>query len=196
MSTTPNVKPAFQTKPPTMVLITSPAVYNPSDYPNKPAVFLAGGISGCPDWQKSLHAFLIHLNDECVLLNPRRVLFDETVIGAKPEQIVWEHRHLQKADAISFWFPEETLCPITLFELGKWLQHGSKKIFIGCHPKYARKLDVIVQTALCNPNILVVNSLEELTTQITTWVRNTRRCREQEAEECNYDPRLYACNKV
>lgn len=173
-----------------MVLITSPAEYKPEDYvvegyPNKPAVFLAGGISGCPDWQRSLHAFLIHLNDECVLLNPRRVHFDENT-AHKTEQIIWEHRHLKKADAISFWFPEETLCPITLFELGKWLQHG-KKIFIGCHPKYARKLDVIVQTALCNPNILVVNSLEELTAQITTWVRK----QQQQQIVTNYDPRLY-----
>ena len=81
-----------------------------------PAVFLAGGITACSGWQQEIVA---HLHDlPVVILNPRRANFPIDDPTAAPQQIEWEHRHLRKADAIAFWFPCETLCPITLYELG------------------------------------------------------------------------------
>lgn len=102
------------------------------------------------------------------LLNPRRKHFDinDTNIGI--EQIKWEHKNLLMVDAISFWFPHETLNPITLYELGNWV-FRPKKLFIGCHPEYQRKLDVLIQTRLEIPNQIIVYSLEELTNQIIEW---------------------------
>jgi hypothetical protein len=63
------------------------------------------------------------------LINPRRLDFDVENPDMEYEQIVWEHQNLEASDMISFWFPKETLCPITLFELGKYLK-SNKKLFI------------------------------------------------------------------
>src|SRR5262245_44428843 len=108
-----------------------------------PAVFLAGGISGCPDWQREVVALLDDL--PLVLLNPRRADFPLNDPAAAPAQIAWEYRHLRKADAILFWFPCETVCPIALYELGAWSvyedQRGRRPLFVGVHPDYPRRPD-------------------------------------------------------
>jgi hypothetical protein len=83
-------------------------------------------------------------------------------------QIEWEHRHLLRSDAILFWFPPETLCPIALYELGAW-NFRPKKLFIGCHPDYQRKRDVEIQTRLERPAQVVVDSLEALAKQVMEW---------------------------
>jgi hypothetical protein len=81
------------------------------------------------------------------------------------KQIEWEFEMLQRADLVSFWFPSETLCPITLFELG--IQIGSnRRVVVGCHPDYARKYDVIKQLELARNYVQVVFSLEELAEHI------------------------------
>ncbi len=49
----------------------------------------------------------------------------------------WEHDHLRRAKAIMFWFPSETLCPITLYELGAWTilaRQTGTKLFVGADP--------------------------------------------------------------
>jgi Nucleoside 2-deoxyribosyltransferase like len=123
------------------------------------SVFLAGGISNCPDWQAQL---LERLRDtDWLILNPRREDFDLTDPTVAAAQIEWEHRHLRLADAILFWFPPETLCPITLYELGAWSM-TSKPLFVGVDPRYARRFDVITQTRLVRPDLTVTDSLEGL----------------------------------
>jgi hypothetical protein len=131
--------------------------------PLEPSLFLAGGISNCPDWQSILAAQLE--TTDWTLINPRRLDFDATNPSLAEEQIRWEHKHLRLASAIAFWFPSETLCPITLYELGAWSM-TQKPLFIGTHPSYARRLDVIVQTRLVRPDVIVVDSLEALAAQI------------------------------
>ena len=115
------------------------------------SVFIAGGISGCPDWQTEI---ITYMDTETYdVVNPRRTGgFDTTGLIAK-EQIAWEHNALNKIDACIFWFPEETLCPITLFELGKQLvktKESSMSLIIGWHPNYARAFDLKVQIGLDN----------------------------------------------
>lgn len=127
---------------------------------------MAGGITGCPDWQHTLGKLLE--NSSLVLLNPRRASFQPGPNAAQ-EQIVWEYTHLRKATAISFWFPEEAPCPIALYELGAWSM-TKKPLFVGVHPGYQRHLDVQVQTALARPDVQVVESLEDLASQIGAWV--------------------------
>lgn len=141
----------------------------PEEYSGKDAcIFIAGGITGCPDWQNDLAGLLKNTN--ITILNPRRESYSDQDPDAAPKQIEWEHRHLKKAGAISFWFPKETLCPITLYELGAW-SATKKKLFVGVHPEYARKLDVEVQTKLARPDISIVSSLRALAEQITDWTR-------------------------
>lgn len=130
------------------------------------SLFLAGGITGCPDWQQKLVAFLVET--PLVLLNPRRAAFPIGDPDAAGKQIAWEHTHLRKADALAFWFPYETLCPIVLYELGAWSM-TQKPLFVGVHPDYQRKQDVYIQTALVRPDVQVVSTLDALARQIIRW---------------------------
>src|SRR5262249_48527274 len=118
-----------------MICIEALSEYQPASLP---AIFLAGGITGCPNWQQEIVSLLGDL--PVVLLNPRRANFPIDDPAAASQQIEWEHRHLRKADAILFWFPCETLCPITLYELGGWSMYrdhrGPRPLFVGVHPQY------------------------------------------------------------
>jgi hypothetical protein len=139
---------------------TSPREWEDTGGLRYPHLFLAGGISHCPEWQKEAISLLSDL--EIRIFNPRREYWN---MNAGPEesrdQILWEHKYLQQADWILFWFPEETDCPITLFELGKYLV-SNKNLFIGMHPNYNRRLDVIEQCAIERPFMQPVFSLKEL----------------------------------
>ena len=127
-------------------------------------VFMAGGITGCPNWQQELVELLSGV-DGLVLVNPRRAEFPIGDPNAALEQIAWEHDHLRMVDAILFWFPCETLCPIVLYELGAWSM-TDKPLWVGTHPDYARRCDVEIQTQLTRPDVQVVYSLEALAEQI------------------------------
>lgn len=127
------------------------------------SLFLAGGITGCPDWQQEMRK-LLELTD-LVLLNPRRKNFPIEKKGAAFDQICWEYAALKFADSISFWFPQETICPIVLYELGAWSM-TKKPIFVGVHPEYARRQDVNMQTRLSRPEVEIVDSLSALASQI------------------------------
>jgi len=127
------------------------------------SVFLAGGITGCPDWQQDMRKLL--QDTDLILFNPRRANFPIGDPGAALEQIAWEHYHLRTASAILFWFPRETLCPIVLYELGAWSM-ADKPIFVGVHPDYPRRKDVEIQTQLVRPEVKVVYSLEDLAQQV------------------------------
>lgn len=140
-----------------MELITAPAeIVAPLD------LFLAGGITNCPDWQSEIVQQLNHLPIR--VGNPRRV----EVFKSEDEaaQILWEHEALDSTGCILFWFPEETLCPITLFELGKFTMRKNIPVFVGTHPGYKRKTDVFYQLKLERPEIVVVHSVAELAGQV------------------------------
>jgi hypothetical protein len=116
---------------------------------NHHSIFIAGGISNCPDWQTEIsQLFDPDLYD---VVNPRREGgFDRTGITAQ-EQITWEHRALSLVDNCVFWFPCETLCPITLMEYGKMLERASRhsvRLVVGWHANYARAFDLEIQTQL------------------------------------------------
>ena len=139
----------------------------PNEYEGKDvSVFLAGGITGCPDWQKEMVDKLKDLS--ITIFNPRRKNFPTDDPNAGENQVKWEFKHLHKATVISFWFPKETLNPITLFELGSWLV-SDKKIFIGIHPDYEKKSTIFVQIKLVRPEVEIVSSLEDLAEQIKNW---------------------------
>ncbi|MDO8622759.1 MAG: nucleoside 2-deoxyribosyltransferase domain-containing protein [archaeon] len=148
-----------------MKYIECPQVYNG----NRKSLFIAGGITGCSNWQNNLVSLL--KNENIVILNPRRKHFPTDNQNIDEEQIAWEYEHLKKASAVSFWFTEETLCPITLYELGKQ-SALNKPIFIGVHPNYQRKRDLEIQTRIIRPEIKIVYALEDLAGQIKEWSKN------------------------
>lgn len=135
------------------------------------SIFMAGGIVNCPDWQSEVVEHLGSLGiEDYVLFNPRRKKFPFDDPTAAPEQIVWEYDYFRLADAILFWFPCETLCPIVMYELGAWSM-TDKPIFVGVHPDYQRRQDVEIQTKLVRPEVNIVYSLDELVVQVATWLR-------------------------
>lgn len=155
-----------------MKLITAPDEWD--DQLGK-SVFIAGGITGCPDWHTEIFDLLGDTN--LTLLNPRQENFPIDNPAASVAQIEWEFEHLDLADAILFWFPCETLCPIALYELGRWTAVeefgiGYKPIFVGCHPDYQRLTDVKVQLGLARPEVAVVTDLRVLAGQVMEWGRS------------------------
>lgn len=159
-----------------MRIIQSPE-YEKLTYPDK-SLFLAGGISNCNNWQNEIiEIFQKKVNDEkLVIVNPRR---DEGIdfqdVKESTGQIMWEHSYLDQAKHILFWFPAESVCPITLFEYGKYLykKEGPRRrdgcsgpsnlqISVGTHPDYIRKLDISVQTMLVCDLIKVHLTLDDL----------------------------------
>lgn len=128
------------------------------------SVFLAGGITGCSDWQSIAARYL--LDREISVFNPRRANFDVTDAKAAIAQVEWEFKALRQADVILFWFPESlTTQPIALFELGFWSGVGRGTIVVGSAPGYPRTFDVIKQmellSRLSSHPITVHGSLEE-----------------------------------
>lgn len=133
-----------------------------------PSIFLAGGITDCPDWQQELAGYLN--SEKVVLLNPRRKNFPIDDPNASYKQIKWEYDHLRKATVISFWFPKETMCPIVLFELGTWVV-SKKPLFVGLDKEYKREQDVKIQTVLARGDTTFYYSVETLSEQIKKFLR-------------------------
>ena len=136
-------------------VITAPNAF--TNVNNYPSVFLAGGITNCEDWQSEVIKQLSNTN--LLLYNPRREVYSAT---NSEEQIKWEFEKLRQAHAVVFWFSKETLCPITLFEYGKYLGRNTKPLFVACDRQYKRREDVIIQTALEDDRIVVGDSVGHL----------------------------------
>ena len=132
------------------------------------SLFLAGGVTGCPDWQAEVASMSSDM--DIVLLNPRRRDFPIQDPTASEAQICWEHRHLRAASGILFWFPRESVCPIALYELGAWSM-TSKTLFVGVHPEYERRADVEIQTRLTRPDVHVMYALNDLVKSVQSWSR-------------------------
>lgn len=146
-----------------MKLYTAPnEVYqrplNPSLLHRPMAIFLAGGISGCPTWQD--HAIERLCQTDFIVLNPRRPLYNDNIEEGR-KQIRWERFHMEQADLILFWFPKETACPITLFELGTWV-YTQKPLWIGTHPEYPKRFDVEIQYRLARSDGDIADDLDKL----------------------------------
>lgn len=137
----------------------------PGRWPLGPkSVFLAGGITGCYDWQRTVLMYLKDAN--LVVCNPRRENFPSpTSREIAQEQISWEHRYLRDCDLVAIWFPCETLCPITLLELGTLLR-SNKPLVVGIHPGYARKMDLEIQIPLYRNDVRIVNFLPDFANEI------------------------------
>ena len=149
-----------------MEYVESPEVWK--RLPGQPSVFLAGGITGCPNWQWEVARQLNMTN--YAVLNPRRKTFVDTR-GAAELQIEWEFQHLRKADLIAFWFCKETVQPIALFELGAWSQGTDPAVLIGVELGYPRALDIHIQMGLLGRGG-IKSTLEELVNEIKTFERS------------------------
>ncbi len=170
-----------------MRYIESPDELNENDAVSESSIFLAGGITGCPNWQQQMVG--LFEGTPLTIVNPRRADFPIGDPIAAQEQIHWEHRHLRRVNAIMFWFCAETVCPIVLYELGAWSM-TKKPIFVGVDPEYIRKQNVEIQTSLSRPEVTVVYSLEALALQVKDYFENEERMESGELHTVYYDEKV------
>jgi hypothetical protein len=139
----------------------------PISYPHS-SIFLAGSISNAWDWQKLATNCLASVG-EITIVNPRRKNFDIVNPNESKSQICWEFDYLREVSHILFWFSQETVGPITLFELGATLErnkwsfdegYDEQTIFIGCDPLYSRLFDVEIQSSLIGYKLPVFKNLQ------------------------------------
>jgi len=156
------------------LIITAPKEVYSIENTKNTKLFLAGGVTNCPDWQTAVCKELRGV-DGLTIYNPRRKTFKDTPQEAE-KQIVWEYNHLADADILAFWFSHGSLNPITLYELGRWGNSAKKQLIIGIDPKYQRRQDVIVQTILArddfNAESDFSDELSAFCKQVCVTVRN------------------------
>jgi len=160
-----------------------------------PTVFLAGGITNCPDWQAVVISGLSSVNG--VLFNPRRPNFPIDVPSAAEteRQIAWEFDALQAADIFSMWFCNANSDqPICMYELGRhvarYQQMGQlARVVVGVEPGYRRATDVRIQLRLVNAVLAqrITSTLDEHIDQIHAALLVMAREREQKYGSCNVE---------
>lgn len=145
-----------------MKVITAVEPFDSND--SDVCVFLAGGITNCPDWQKDVIAEAEKYDKEhpgalnhLVLFNPRRPNFPIGDPNASEAQIKWEFYWLERMNVFSMYFTDgQSDQPICMYELGRNLAlmmerypcDYDKRIVVSANPKYRRFSDVKIQIGL------------------------------------------------
>lgn len=127
------------------------------------AIFLAGGITGCPNWQAEAAALIYLAAPEIIVLNPHRANFPIGDKTAGAEQVEWEQEHLHLFNVVTlFWFPASdpavTTQPIAMFELGQALGEH-RRMAVGADVGYPRYEDVHLLTRCAYKSLPVCDSL-------------------------------------
>lgn len=111
-----------------MKVITAPEYYAPKN--DEITVFLAGGITDCPNWQKEVITRLYSLpaekTEHLVIFNPRRDEWPDNVDKEEiRRQINWEADYICQSDIFSMYFTntEKSDQPICFYELGRYTGH-------------------------------------------------------------------------
>ncbi|SBW27984.1 hypothetical protein FDG2_5489 [Candidatus Protofrankia californiensis] len=143
--------------------------------------FLAGGITGCPDWQQDATALLAPY--DVIVLNPRRASYDGSDPDAADMQVRWEytHRRHPALAAILFWFPPSAMTqPIALLELGEMFARPAVPIVVGADPGYVRRTDVVLQCRYARPEVTIHSTLVDTVAALITtmgWCRASEETR-------------------
>ena len=157
---------------PKVIEITAPSYLKEED---SISVFLAGGITNCPNWQKEV---IKRIREEfrnrgyedkenyldLVIFNPRRENFPIDNPNAAYAQIEWEFHHLEDMDIFSMYFCSgESDQPICMYELGRHLERMryrfyntyKDRIVVSAETDYRRRKDVEIQMRLAlNADVL------------------------------------------
>lgn len=151
-----------------MKVITAPIDYNRKK--DDICIFLAGGITNCPNWQNEVINELkkYKIDDDLILFNPRRKNFPINNPNAAEEQITWEFKYLSIMDIFSMYFTGgDSDQPICMYELGRytlWMKNRFKsykdRIIVSVEDDYNRKKDVQIQMKLAckNADFVFTNS--------------------------------------
>ena len=130
------------------------------------SLFLAGGST---KWRETVEHTLECNEDfhSVVILDP----YDENY--STLPNTAWEAQMMKKADCIVFWFTKESVCPVSLFELGYALRDHTKDIIIGVEPGYPKEDELDAQLITLCPKLVPFSSLEQLTRAIELYVEDT-----------------------
>ena len=168
-----------------MRVITAPEFYISQEHDI--TVFLAGGITNCPDWQSKVIKDLNvdnHYLESLVIFNPRRENFPIWDKSAAYAQIEWEYQMLERCNIFSMYFSSgESDQPICMYELGRNILRmqmrfpadWQDRIVISVEDDYIRKQDVLVQTELATQNQIFVNTQISPRTCLADHVDNIAR---------------------
>jgi hypothetical protein len=130
-----------------------------------PWVFMAGGITNCPDWQQDMIEKLNDVN-KGILYNPRRKNFPIEDPNASKEQIEWEFDAIEACDIFTMWFSKgESDQPICMYELGRnlarYMMSEFADIVIGVEEGYRRQNDVLIQVGLVDEDIVIHRTFDD-----------------------------------
>lgn len=144
-----------------MIVITAPHLYIPKH--DDITIFLAGGITGCRDWQKETIEHLLKFvgrdDTQVVVYNPRQENFDINNQNSTIDQITWEYHYLNKADIFSMYFAGgDQIQPICMYELGRYIKPYGEGQVISTEKDYVRKMDVAIQVSLTTRGFTEVNT--------------------------------------
>lgn len=144
-----------------MIVITAPHLYIPKH--DDITIFLAGGITGCRNWQQEvidhLHGFVGRDDTQVVVYNPRQENFDINNLYAATDQITWEYQYLNQVDIFSMYFVGgDQVQPICMYELGRYTKAYDEYQVINTEKDYIRKGDVAIQVALATKGHTSVNT--------------------------------------
>lgn len=139
-----------------------------------PFIFLAGSIEmgAAEDWQNIISNDLSTF--EGTIFNPRRDEWDssweQSIKNDKfKEQVTWELDSLDASDIIVFYFAPKTKSPISLLELGKYIDKG-KKLFVICPEGFWRKGNIEI---LCDRyNVKLYLSIDEAILDIKSSIES------------------------
>lgn len=136
-------------------IITAPSI----EIPKFTSVFLAGGITNCKEWQKTVIEELAF--EDVSIFNPRQEHFDVSDKNASYKQILWEFERLEKMDIFSMYYCNDNSDqPICMYELGRNIvrmqnrfpSDWERRIVISVEDGYRRQTDVLIQTELATQN--------------------------------------------
>jgi len=127
---------------------------------NKPSIFLAGSIEmgKAKDWQTKVEEALADL--DVLILNPRRDDWDSSWVESIEneqfvEQVEWELGAQETTDIICMYFNPDAQSPITLLELGLYLDPA--RLFVCCPEGFWRKgnVDIVCDRygIFCTPDL-------------------------------------------
>lgn len=140
-----------------MKVITAPEYYALRN--DDVAVFLAGGITNCEDWQNKvidcLKRYTSNITDKLVIFNPRRSEWPSNGdLEEVRRQIHWEADYICKCNIFSMYFTntKDSDQPICFYELGRYTQGRD---IISYQEGFRRALDVDIQMEILCPGIKV-----------------------------------------
>lgn len=155
----------------------APNYYEPAAG-DPPAVFLAGGITKCPNWHPHAVNVLRESGVPMVVLNPARKDFPIDDPDAGEAQVRWEQHHLLLPATITMlWFPAplepQIVQPIAMFEFGQAINSRPGRLLVGASDQYPRQRDVHLMMKVHHPDTPVQVSLNGLLFATITRVRRS-----------------------